>query len=141
MLNLRIWQLQLPSLCVSGFPDTYIKIILLFNKLIENLVYTVFQTIGSAFLLSAAQSAFVNKIATVLRSSTPDVDVATVIATGATEIRNVFPADQVPGIVIAYMEGLRVTFAIAATAVGLAFVVSFFSSWKRLKLNAAGGAA
>ncbi|CAH0051604.1 unnamed protein product [Clonostachys solani] len=102
-----------------------------------------FQTIGSAFLLSAAQSAFVNKIATVLRSSALDVDVGTVIATGATEIRHAFPADQVPGIVIAYMEGLRVTFAIAATAVGLAFVVSFFSSWKRLKLNAnaTGGAA
>ncbi|VUC32109.1 unnamed protein product [Clonostachys rosea] len=100
-----------------------------------------FQTLGSAFLLSAAQSAFVNKIVTVLRSRAPDLDVTTVTATGATEIRHVFPADQVPSIVIAYMEGLRVTFAIATTAVGLAFVVSFFSSWKRLKLNAAGGAA
>lgn len=66
-----------------------------------------------------------------------------IIATGATQIRHVFP-DSVDGILKAYMAGIRVTFAIAIASVGLAFVVSLFSSWKRLNpeaLKAAGGAA
>lgn len=67
-----------------------------------------------------------------------------VVLTGVTQIRTAFPADQVPGILMAYMAGLKVTFAIATGAIGLAFVVSIFSSWKRLNpeaLKAAGGAA
>jgi MFS transporter, DHA2 family, glioxin efflux transporter len=104
----------------------------------------VFQTIGGAFLLSAAQSAFINKLVSVLPTSAPDVDPLAVIATGATELRNAFPAEQVPGILVAYMAGIKVTFAIAIGAVGLAFVISLFSSWRRLNpeaLKATGGAA
>ncbi|KAH8657674.1 efflux pump antibiotic resistance protein [Xylariales sp. PMI_506] len=103
-----------------------------------------FQTIGGAFLLSAAQSAFVNKLVSVLAYSAPGVDPSAVVATGATELRNVFTAEQVPGILVAYMAGLKVTFAIAVGAVGFAFVISLFSSWRRLNpeaLKATGGAA
>ncbi len=108
------------------------------------MVLTVFQTIGGAFFLSAAQSAFVNKLISVLPTTAPLVNPLSVVATGATEIRNVFPADQVPGILLAYMDGIKVSFAIAVGAVGAAFVVSLFSSWKRLNpeaLSAATGAA
>lgn len=66
------------------------------------------------------------------------------VATGATQIRAVFTADQVPGILVAYMAGIKVALAISIGATGVAFLVSLFSSWKTLNMEAhkgAGGAA
>ncbi|KAH7007948.1 major facilitator superfamily transporter [Microdochium trichocladiopsis] len=103
-----------------------------------------FQTLGSAFLLSGAQSAFVNELLRNLKEYVPAVPPEMVIATGATQIQTAFPAAQVPGILQAYMEGIRVVFAISTAAAGLAFVASLASSWKRLSgepLKAACGAA
>jgi hypothetical protein len=74
----------------------------------------------------------------------PGVDPATVVATGATQIRAMYTADQVPGIVAAYMAGIKVALAISIGGTGVAFLVSLLSSWKRLKTKApndAGGAA
>lgn len=69
-------------------------------------------------------------------TTAPGVDPAAVVATGATQIRAVFTADQVPGIVKAYMAGIKVALAIAIGATGVAFLVSLFSSWKRPKTEA-----
>ncbi|KAK4451967.1 major facilitator superfamily-domain-containing protein [Podospora aff. communis PSN243] len=92
-----------------------------------------FQTVGGAILVSAAQSSFIN---TLLNNLPEGVDRLTIIGTGATAIRHVFPAEQIPGILVAYMEGLKTTFAIAVAGVGLAFVLSLFSSWQRLNREA-----
>ncbi|KAJ9633889.1 hypothetical protein H2204_006675 [Knufia peltigerae] len=103
-----------------------------------------FQMIGGSFTLSAAQSAFNNKLISTLSSTAPDVNPALVLVTGATEIRKVFPAAQIPGIVAAYMHGLTTVFAICIGTFGAAFLVSLCSSWKRLhpeQLKKAAGAA
>ena len=102
-----------------------------------------FQTIGGAFMVGAAQSAFVNVMVKVLLHSAPDIDPATVVITGATNLRIVFPADQVPGILIAYMRGLKTAFAIGLASTGVAFVIiTLFQRWNRLNTAAiAGGSA
>ncbi|KAL1889238.1 hypothetical protein Sste5346_008992 [Sporothrix stenoceras] len=103
-----------------------------------------FQTIGGAFMLSAAQSAFVNHMVLELPKYAPSVNPLVVIATGATELWTTFPEDVLPGVLKAYMSGLKVAFAIAIAGVGSAFAVSLFSSWKRINpeaLKNAGGAA
>ncbi|KAF3771094.1 MFS general substrate transporter [Cryphonectria parasitica EP155] len=102
-----------------------------------------FQTVGGAFLVSAAQSAFVNILIKTIPYSAPGVDPTLVIATGATELRNVFPAEQVSGILVAYMKGLKISFAIALGATALALLIGLFSRWKRLNTAAitTGGAA
>lgn len=100
-----------------------------------------FQTVGGAFLVSAAQSAFVNILIKTLPYSAPGVDPAMVIATGATELRNVFTPDQIPGILVAYMHGLKISFAIAVAATGLALVISLFARWNRLNTAAISGGA
>lgn len=106
------------------------------------LLTVVFQTVGGAFLVSAAQSAFVNVIANTLPTSAPGVDPQLVIGTGATELRNVFSADEVSGILVAYMRGLKISFAIALAATGLSLVITLFGKWKRLNTAAiTGGAA
>lgn len=101
-----------------------------------------FQTVGGAFLVSASQSAFVNVLIKTMPYAAPGVDATQVVATGATELRNVFTPEQMPGILVAYMHGLTATFIITLASVGLALVIGLFSKWKRLNTAAiTGGAA
>lgn len=80
-----------------------------------------------------------------LATSAPDVDPLVLLGTGATQIREVFPAESVPGILVAYMAGIKTALAIAMGAVGVAFVVSLFGNFGRLNRETmrvqAGGAA
>lgn len=71
----------------------------------------------------------------------PGVDPGVVALTGATEIRNAFPADAVPGIIQAYMDGLKVAFAIAVAGAGVSFFISLGSRWSKLNTKNIGGAA
>ncbi|RDW72218.1 MFS general substrate transporter-3 [Coleophoma crateriformis] len=91
-----------------------------------------FSTLGGAIFVAAAQAAFVNKIIAKIATSAPSVNPSQVIATGATQLRSVFTADQMPGILVAYMAGIKVVFALATAGAGAALVVSLFSNWKRI---------
>ncbi|EOD51779.1 putative major facilitator superfamily transporter protein [Neofusicoccum parvum UCRNP2] len=96
-----------------------------------------FMNLGGTLFVSAAQSAFVNKLIATLPSTAPGVDPDFVVATGATQIRAVFAEDEIPGIVAAYMAGIKVALAIATAATGVGLLVSLASSWKRLNAKAA----
>lgn len=97
-----------------------------------------FQTVGGAFLVSAAQSTFVNVL---VKSLPSDVDPVKLIATGATELRNVFPAEQIPEILSAYMHGLKISFAVALGSTGSALLISLFTRRQRLNTAAISGGA
>ncbi len=88
--------------------------------------------IGWSFTITAAQSAFNNIMTSRLAATAPNINPATVLATGASEIRNVFTAAQVPLVVDAYMAGLRVVFAIAIGTFGAAFVLACGAGMKKL---------
>lgn len=103
-----------------------------------------FQTLGGAFMVSAAQAAFVNTLVTVLPRSAPGIDPLIVVSTGATELRKVFLVDQIPGILVAYMRGLKISFAIGLGSTGVAFVIiTVFQRYNKLNTSAisGGGAA
>lgn len=76
-----------------------------------------------------------------LAVTAPDVDPTKLIATGVSEIRDAFPADQIPGILLAYMDGLRIPFAIATATAGAACILAciVFGVSIRLRKKAAGG--
>ncbi|KAL9023914.1 MAG: hypothetical protein Q9196_006887 [Gyalolechia fulgens] len=102
------------------------------------------QTVGSAFMISAAQSAFVNVLLKTLIHLAPNVNPALVVATGATDLRKAFTPEQLPGVLEAYMRGLKISFAIGLATAGVALVVNvFFGHRKRLNTAAiaSGGAA
>lgn len=101
-------------------------------------------TVGGAFFLSAAQSAFNNQLIHTLRRTLPDIDARSVLGIGATQIRQVFTATQVPLVIDAYVVGLKSVWAICAAAFAVCAVIGCFGSWKKLHgenlAKAAGGA-
>lgn len=99
-----------------------------------------FQTIGGAFMVSAAQAAFVNVLMKVLPHSAPAINPFIVVKTGATDLRTAFAADLVPGILEAYMRGLKIAFAIGLASTGVAFIIiTLFQRWVRLNTAAIAG--
>ena len=67
----------------------------------------VFQTIGGAGLVGAAQAGFVNQILNKLPSTAPGVNPAVVVTAGATELRTLFSGDELRGVIVAYMAGIK----------------------------------
>jgi MFS transporter, DHA2 family, glioxin efflux transporter len=100
-----------------------------------------FQTIGGAFFISAAQAAFANKLLIRVVTTAPTANPLLVLATGATELREVFTPEQIEGILVAYMAGLKDTFAIAIAAAGVTFLLAFAPRWESLKGKVKPGAA
>ncbi|KAK6218005.1 T-complex protein 1 subunit theta [Pestalotiopsis sp. IQ-011] len=66
-----------------------------------------FMNLGGTTLLSAAQAAFVNTLIADLPAP------AAVVAAGATELRGIFAPEQMPGILAAYMAGIKVALAMS----------------------------
>ena len=74
----------------------------------------------------------------------PDLEPHSVLHTGVSNIRATYSPEQIPGIVLAFLDGLKVDYAIAIAACGIALLISFLSEWpwKNLKgkMVMAGGA-
>jgi hypothetical protein len=75
-----------------------------------------------------------------LTSTAPSVNPALVVATGATELHKVFSADELDGILVAYMAGIKVAFAVTIGAVGISFPLSLLSKWKKVNMEKLSGA-
>jgi MFS transporter, DHA2 family, glioxin efflux transporter len=100
-----------------------------------------FQTIGGAFFVQAGQSAFSNELLKSLPFTAPGVNPALVLATGASALRTTFKAEQLSGIIEAYILGQRDTYILSIALSGVAFIIALFSEWKSIKGKAAGGGA
>jgi MFS transporter, DHA2 family, glioxin efflux transporter len=74
----------------------------------------------------------VNQLVAKLPQTAPTIDPALVIATGATELRHVFTAEELPGIMLAYMHGIRAIFAVGIGLAGAAFLCTALIPWNRL---------
>ncbi|KAF5529136.1 major facilitator (MFS1) transporter [Fusarium mexicanum] len=90
------------------------------------------RTIGGTFLITAAQSGFINQIIHKLSSTAPTVDPALVTETGATTLRQNFADTELNGILHAYAWGIKVAFAIAIAACGITAITSLFTKWTNI---------
>jgi MFS transporter, DHA2 family, glioxin efflux transporter len=102
---------------------------------------TVLQTVGGAFSTSSAQAAFVNRLLVNLPWTAPAVSPSLVLATGASELRYVFTSEDLPGILEAYMFGIKAAFAVAVAFCGVAFLCSMAIPWKKLPSHSTKDAA
>lgn len=92
-----------------------------------------FQIMGGSLLVSAGQAIFANTLVHQLVSQAPGVSATTVIGTGATRLRSTFSATQVPGILSAYMSGLKAAYALAVALVGVSVIFAAMPKWERLR--------
>jgi hypothetical protein len=96
------------------------------------------QTLGGSLAISAAQSAFANALISSLKINAPLIPPLRVVLTGATDLRKVFTVEELPGILRAYMDGLKKAYIIGIVMGGMMFVVAFGNKWHNLKaINAA----
>ena len=93
---------------------------------------SVVQTIGGAFLVSAGESAFEARLTKKLQGSDSNIDPLKVIGTGATEIRNVFAAADIPFILRAYNDGIQTAMIVAIAFAVVCTIIAFGSPWKKL---------
>lgn len=101
-----------------------------------------FQSMGGTFYVSAGQSAFANRLVAFVPKYAPGVDPRLVLATGAAQLRDVFDADVLPGVLQAYMKGIKITFALCIAMAGITLPIALLSPWRKLHGGlAAGGAA
>ncbi|KAF6826798.1 major facilitator superfamily transporter [Colletotrichum plurivorum] len=100
-----------------------------------------FQTVGGAFYVAAAQSGFLMTVLKKVAENVPGVDPNLVVLTGATQIRTAFSPEDVPGVIQAYMDGLKVAFALAIAGAGVSFLISLGSRWGKLNTKNLAGAA
>ena len=99
--------------------------------------FTVFQTLGGAFSVSAGQAAFTNRLLAVLPTKAPLVQPALVLLTGASQLRQAIPPNSLPGVLEAYMVGIKAAFAVAIAFAGVAFLCSLAIPTRRLPSHAA----
>lgn len=85
--------------------------------------------------MTAAQSGFVNRIITTLAITAPNVDPQAVIGTGATQLRQTFSTEDIPGIVVAYIAGIKVALAIAIALAGVAVLAAALTPFKKLNME------
>ncbi|AEO64679.1 uncharacterized protein THITE_47305 [Thermothielavioides terrestris NRRL 8126] len=95
-------------------------------------VVNLFMNLGSAVAVSVAQSVFHSYLPGLLRRHAPGVDPAAVLGAGATSVRGLVPPAQLPGLLVAYNEGLTLMFYLPAACSALACLVSFGLRWDRV---------
>lgn len=86
-----------------------------------------------SILLSASATILTNSVREVLVAQAPQVDVAAVLAAGATGFRSVVPADQIADVVAAYSTGIDRIFYLATAAVAACFPFCFGLGWTNIK--------
>lgn len=87
---------------------------------------------SGAFFITAAQSVFANRMLEKLAAIAPQIDAQTVLATGASELQDVFHGADLLMVRQAYMTGIKDVFAFAMTGAALTAVLSLLVPRMRL---------
>lgn len=84
---------------------------------------------SAAYFIVVAQSIFANRLLQTLEATAPNLDLALVLSTGASELNRVFSGDDLVAVHGAYMTGIKDVFACSLAtsvfAVLLALVIPF----------------
>ena len=91
------------------------------------------QLFGGSLFLSFAETTFTNGIRHAIPQYVQGVSAETVIAAGATAIRQVVSQTQLPGVLLAYNQAVSHTFYLAAAAAAVTFFSCWGMGWKNIK--------
>lgn len=98
-----------------------------------NAIAIFFNSLGGAIAISIAQNIFSNGLKTQLPIDAPDVYPKVVITAGATYLRKVVSAAQLPGVLLAYMTALQQAYVMSIAVGGIAVICACFVEWKSVK--------
>jgi hypothetical protein len=91
------------------------------------------QTLGGAIFLAFAQLIFSHGLISGLQEYAPTVNPEIVINAGATAVRGVVSAANLPAVLQAYMVGIDRVFYLSTGAAGAVFLFSWGMGWKSIK--------
>lgn len=91
------------------------------------------QTFGGAIFLAASQLIFSHGLSSGLQEYAPNVDPTIIIKAGATAVRGVVSAADLPAVLRAYMVGIDRVFYLSTGAAGGVFLFSLGMGWKSIK--------
>lgn len=91
------------------------------------------QTLGGAIFISVGQNVFTNKLLSNLKAAIPDLDPAIVLATGATDLKNVIAANYLPRVLIAYNNAVVQCFYVGVAMACMSAFGAVFIEWKSVK--------
>lgn len=91
------------------------------------------QTFGGAVVSAIANVIFNNKLESELRSRLPHLDVNVIIDAGATSIRKVTSAEDLPQVLASYAKGVDNTFYLAIAASCAMFLTAWGIGWNDIR--------
>jgi MFS family permease len=91
------------------------------------------QQLGGAIFVSVGQNVFNTKLISGLTSISKDLDPYMIFNTGATALRNIVPAGDLPEVLVRYNEALKWVFIVAVIMASLSALVSFTLEWRSVK--------
>jgi len=91
------------------------------------------QTLGGAIMVSIAQNVETNELIKNLKLQNVSVSTSTILKTGATNLRTVVDAQDLPSVQIAYNEALSQTFYVGVACAALSIIGALAVEWKSVK--------
>lgn len=82
------------------------------------------ENVGTSLFVSAGEAAFTNGLIQSLHRHAPGLDPISVVNVGATQLRHVFSSGELPGILMSYLEGCKVSHIISVACGAAAALVS-----------------
>jgi hypothetical protein len=93
----------------------------------------VFNALSGAYFVTAAQSLFSNRLLEELATSAPNVDAVRVLATGATQIREVFTGVDLEAVIRVYMVGIKDVFLFSLAGAAFTVLLALLIPFKKLE--------
>jgi MFS family permease len=90
------------------------------------------QTLGGTVFISVGNNLFDSRLAHNL-AKIPGIDVGSVVATGATDLKNLVPANLLPQVLLGYNDALRTTFYLATALSCCTIFGALAMEWKSVK--------
>ncbi|KXJ85929.1 major facilitator superfamily transporter [Microdochium bolleyi] len=91
------------------------------------------QFLGGALFIAVGQTVFTNRLAQEIVATLPGVDPAIILASGATNLKNILSADQLVQAIAAYNTALTTTFFVGVGLAVATLVGSSLVEWKSVK--------
>ncbi|KAF7954501.1 hypothetical protein EAE96_005622 [Botrytis aclada] len=92
-----------------------------------------FQSMEDALIVSAAQSLFQNELLNIIPNTNPSISPSSIFSIGASQVQTSFPPSELPGIMAAYMRGIRMAVALSIATAGTATLVALSQGWFRMQ--------